>query len=224
MMINKIYIVCDNPKESIDLRKFFLTNGGFTNDKTLKFFLDENSEKYFVNPKIIELTIENNSYSYSSINLNFLNSKFNFEEKLKELNKNENVAFVSFKTYEKTNFTKDLNLFDKEKIKKEQQNYINDYIKWQLESGTVNVNDYLKAKNGDYLTFKNEKINLIQFILLTDNVDMLKYCLGNEYISKQFKNDPFNVFYDKDLQPKCYEFIENEKEIVQTINSFGEIN
>ena len=53
---------------------------------------------------------------------------------------------------------------------------------------------------------------------------MLKYCMRNEFVSKQFQNDPLNMFYDKDKNPKCYEYIENEKELVNKFNTLGEIN
>lgn len=218
-MIDKIYIICKNPKESIDVRKYFLENGGFCEDKTLKFFLDSNSEKYFVNPKIIELKIsEKDEYVYSTININFLNSKFNFDEQLKELNKQENVSFVSYDSYEKSNFTKDFNLFDKKYIKEKQQNEINDYIKWRLESGTSKLYDYLKDYNENYIEFNNEKIDVIKFISLTDNISLLKYCINNKEVFEQFKSDPLNIEYDKEKQPKCFKYIEEQRELVQQEN------
>lgn len=218
-MINKIYIVCKNPKESIDVRQFMLKDGGFSEDKYLKFFLDNKSEKYFINPRIIGVEIVNGEYRYKSEDIHFLNAQFHFEEKLKEL-KNENTALVSYETFEKTNFSKDFQIFNKDYIKETQKKYINDYIIWQLESGITNVESPLKNRDDSFLLFNDNKVNVKDFIKLTDNIELLKYCLNNEKILSQFGSDPLNIQYDKEKQPNCFEYIEKQREIVKKINEY----
>lgn len=209
MYKKKISVIFNNVEENIKFQNDIFELGG-------KSKIESVDRRRFSGARILTLELIKNQYVFSHTNVLFTSEGEKYIEKLRELEKDSYL--VNFKTLKSMDYEKDFKNYDRTYRKEKALDEWTNYIIWRLESCSTKLYDNLKDTREDNILYNGNKIDTLKFIEITDNVKLLKFCIENEFILKQFKSDPLYLTFDENKNPKCYSYIEDLKREVNYEN------
>lgn len=206
MYKKKLSVIFNNVDENVKFQNDIFELGGKSNIESV-------DRRRFTGARILTLEIIKNQYVFSHTNVLFTSEGQKYIDKLRELEKDSYL--VNFKTLKSLDYEKDFKNYDRNYIKERNLDEWINYITWRLESGVSKLYDILKDTNENNLLYNGKELDTLKVIELSDSEKLLKFCIENGSILKQFKSDPLYLTFDENKNPKCYNYIEDLK---RTIN------